>query len=70
MQDKSHRERLGRLPQQQYELLQQLETTIQVAFVDTALVKGTVYQISRRCGTPHCRCTRGPAPSQYGFDLE
>jgi uncharacterized protein DUF6788 len=59
MQDKSHRERLSPLRQQLYELLQQLEKTVQVAFVDTALVKDTVYQISRRCGTPHCRCTRG-----------
>jgi hypothetical protein len=23
------------------------------------LIKGSVYQLARRCGTPHCRCTRG-----------
>lgn len=59
MQDKALRERLSRLRQRLRELLQQLDKTVQVAFADTALVKGSVYPISRRCGTPHCRCTRG-----------
>ena len=59
MHDKLRRERLSRLRQRLRELLQQLDKTVQVAFADTALVKGSVYQISRRCGTPHCRCTRG-----------
>jgi hypothetical protein len=30
-----------------------------MALARTPLVKGNVYEIARRCGTPRCRCTRG-----------
>lgn len=59
MQDGLRRQQLSRLRQQLRELLQKLDKTLRVVFADTALVKGSAYQISRRCGTPHCRCTRG-----------
>ena len=41
------------------EVLEQLRKTLDVVLARTPLVKGSVYEISRRCGTPHCRCTRG-----------
>jgi hypothetical protein len=53
------RQKLSRLRLQLLEVLKQLRNTLQVVLARTPLVKGSVYQIARRCGTPHCRCTRG-----------
>jgi len=47
------------LRQELREVLQRLEKTLEVVLARSPLVKGSVYQIARRCGTPHCRCTRG-----------
>ena len=30
-----------------------------MALARTPLIKGNVYEIARRCGSPRCRCTRG-----------
>lgn len=56
---RQQRQKLSRLRQQLLQVLQQLHNTLQVALARTPLVKGCVYQIARRCGTPHCCCTRG-----------
>jgi hypothetical protein len=55
----THSQKLSRLRQELRQLWEQLGKTLQVSFADTPLVQGTVYQIARRCGSPHCRCTRG-----------
>ncbi len=39
--------------------MERLRKTLEVALARTPLVKGSVYQIARRCGNAHCRCTRG-----------
>jgi hypothetical protein len=59
MQDKKTLEKLSRLRRQLLQLRERLEHVLAVALARTPLVKGNVYQIARRCGTPHCRCTRG-----------
>jgi Family of unknown function (DUF6788) len=51
--------RLSRLRQELLEVLERLGKALEVALARTPLVKGSVYQIARRCGNPHCRCTRG-----------
>lgn len=56
---KAHPQKLSRLRQELRQLWEQMGKTLQVCFADTPLVQGTVYQIARRCGSPHCRCTRG-----------
>jgi hypothetical protein len=57
--DRQQHHRLSRLRQELLEVLERLRKTLEVALARTPLVKGSVYQIARRCGNPHCRCTRG-----------
>ncbi len=59
MQDKRTQEKLSRLRREILQLRERLEQVLAVALARTPLVKGNVYEIARRCGTPHCRCTRG-----------
>jgi hypothetical protein len=51
--------KLSRLRQELRESLNRLGQTLEVAWGRGPLVKGSVYQIARRCGRPGCRCTRG-----------
>src|SRR5262250_619167 len=57
--DRQRRQKLSRLRQELLEVLGRLRKTLQVVLARSPLIKGSVYQIARRCGTPHCRCTRG-----------
>jgi hypothetical protein len=59
MQDTKHLQKLSRLRVELRQLLERLWKTLEVAFARTPLVKGNVYEIARRCGTPNCSCTRG-----------
>ena len=59
MQDKSRSQRLSRLRLELRRFLERLRQILAAAPARTPLVKGHVYQIARRCGTPHCHCTRG-----------
>jgi len=59
MQDKRTREKLSRLRRDILQLRGRLEQLLAMALARTPLVKGNVYEIARRCGTPRCRCTRG-----------
>ena len=59
MQEQEQRLKLSRFRRELLEVLEQLRKTLDVVLARTPLVKGSVYEISRRCGTPHCRCTRG-----------
>lgn len=52
-------QKLSRLRRELLESLERLRKTLEVALARTPLVKGSVYQIARRCGNAHCRCTRG-----------
>jgi hypothetical protein len=59
MQDNRRQQKLSRLRAALLELLQRLQQILEVALARTPLVKGNVYEIARRCGTPNCSCTRG-----------
>jgi hypothetical protein len=60
MQDnKQRQQKLSRLRQELREVLEGLQKTLETVLARGPLIKGSVYQIARRCGTPHCRCTRG-----------
>ena len=59
MQDKKHDEKLSRLRVALLALLEQLREVLNVALARAPLVKGNVYEIARRCGTPNCSCMRG-----------
>jgi hypothetical protein len=49
----------SRLRQALRNLIRELEASLEVAFHRSPLVKGNVYQLARKCGKPHCICTRG-----------
>ncbi len=51
--------KLSRLRQMLRRLLQNLEGSLEVAFGRSALVKGNVYAMARKCGKDNCVCTRG-----------
>lgn len=57
--NKQKRQKLSRLRLELLEALKQLPKALRVVLARAPLVKGSVYQIARRCGTPRCRCTRG-----------
>ena len=50
---------LSRLRRELRRLLADLERSLEVIFGRSPLVKGTVYEIARKCGKPSCTCTRG-----------
>ena len=59
MQRKTDLERLSRLRIALRDALKELETTLEVAFDRSALVKGNVYELARKCGKQSCACTQG-----------
>ncbi len=59
MQNKKSQNKLSRFRRELLQLGERVEQVLAVALARTPLVKGNVYEIARRCGTPNCRCTRG-----------
>ena len=52
-------EKLSRLRGALRDALKELETTLEAAFERSALVKGNVYELARKCGKPSCLCADG-----------
>ena len=59
MQMKRDREELSRLRSTLGDRLAELRRVLKVVFGRSALVKGNVYELARKCGKPNCLCTRG-----------
>jgi hypothetical protein len=59
MQKKRDREELSRLRSTLRDRLADLQRVLKVVFGRSALVKGNVYELARKCGKPNCTCTRG-----------
>ena len=59
MQKKGQLDKLSRLRTALRDALKELETTLEVAFDRSALVKGNVYELARKCGKPTCACAEG-----------
>jgi hypothetical protein len=59
MQNKTDLEKLSRLRGALRDARKELETTLEVAFERSALVKGNVYELARKCGKPSCACAEG-----------
>lgn len=57
--EKEQTESLSRLRQELRRLLADLEDSMAVVFGRAPLVKGSVYEIARKCGKPSCACARG-----------
>jgi len=59
IQTKSQREGFSRLRQSLLHLGNEIKRLIEPFFSDRPVIKGTVYELKRRCGKPGCRCARG-----------
>ena len=59
MQKHRPREELSRLRFTLEGCLSELQRVMRVVFGRSALVKGNVYELARKCGKPNCICTRG-----------
>jgi hypothetical protein len=59
MQKKTDLAKFSRLRVALRDSLKELEKTLEVAFERSALVKGNVYELARKCGKPSCTCAEG-----------
>lgn len=59
IQNKAVREKFSGLRQSLIELADQVRGVLEPLLSDQPLIKGTVYELKRRCGKPQCRCARG-----------
>ena len=59
IQSKSQREEFSRLRQSLLHLVEEIKRVIEPFFSNRPVIKGTVYELKRRCGKPGCRCARG-----------
>ena len=56
---REEKQSLSHLRQELRRLLEELERSVEVVFGREPLVKGSVYEMARKCGKPTCVCTRG-----------
>ena len=59
IQKKADRERFSQLRQTLLHLASEIKGVVQPLFSDRPVIKGTVYELKRRCGKPGCKCARG-----------
>ena len=59
IQSKSQREKYSRLRQSLLHRASEIKGLIEPFFSDRPVIKGTVYELKRRCGKPGCKCARG-----------
>jgi len=59
IQKKADREKFSRFRQTLLHLAQEVRRLVEPFFSDQPVIKGTVYELKRRCGKPGCRCARG-----------
>ena len=59
IQSKSAREKFSRLRQSLVQLVNEMKRLVEPFFSDRPVIKGTVYELRRRCGKPGCKCVKG-----------
>ena len=59
IQTKSTREKFSRLRQSLLHLVNEMKQLLEPFFSDRPVIKGTVYELRRRCGKPGCKCAQG-----------
>jgi hypothetical protein len=59
IQNKANREKFSQLRQTLLHLSSEIQGVIKPLFSDRPVIKGTVYELKRRCGKAGCKCTRG-----------
>jgi len=59
IQTKSTKERFSRLRQSLLHLVSEMKQLVEPFFSDRPVIKGTVYELRRKCGKPGCKCAQG-----------
>ena len=59
IQTKAAREKFSRLRQSLLQLVTEMKRLVEPFFSDRPVIKGSVYELRRRCGKPGCKCERG-----------
>ena len=59
IQTKSTREKFSRLRQSLLHLVNEMKQLLEPFFSDRPVIKGTVYELRRKCGKPGCKCAKG-----------
>src|SRR3990170_8480446 len=59
IQSKSAREKFSRLRQSLLQLVSEMKRLVEPFFSDRPVIKGTAYELRRRCGKPGCKCAQG-----------
>jgi hypothetical protein len=59
IQNKREREKFSQLRQTLLHLAREVRGLIEPFFSDRPVIKGTVYELKRRCGKPGCKCAQG-----------
>lgn len=59
IQKKAEREKFSQLRQTLLHLASEIKGLVEPFFFDRPVIKGTVYELKRRCGKPGCKCARG-----------
>ena len=56
---KAERRKFSQLRQTLLHLAGEIEGLVKPIFSDLPVIKGTVYELKRKCGKPGCKCARG-----------
>jgi Family of unknown function (DUF6788) len=59
IQTRKDREKFSQLRQALHRLAGEIRGLIEPFFSDKPVIKGTVYELKRRCGKPGCKCAQG-----------
>lgn len=59
IQTKAERQKFSRLRQSLINLSYEVRELIKPFFSDKPVIKGSVYELKRKCGKPGCKCTKG-----------
>lgn len=59
IQSKAAKEKFSRLRHSLVQLLEEMRGLIEPFFSDRPVIKGTVYELKRKCGKPGCKCAQG-----------
>ena len=59
IQKRKDREKFSQLRQTLVRLAGEIRGLVEPCFSDKPVIKGTVYELKRRCGKPGCKCARG-----------
>ena len=59
IQKKPDRQKFSQLRQTLLHLASEIEGLVKPLFSDRPVIKGTVYELKRKCGKPGCKCAQG-----------